>query len=67
MPEFLLVQASRPPHEWVLPKGHIEFPETPETAAHREVREESGVEAEVRVPLTDEVFALRRAVAVLEG
>ncbi|MBD0292475.1 MAG: NUDIX hydrolase [Jiangellaceae bacterium] len=33
--------------EWVLPKGHIEPDETPEEAAVREVREETGLDAQV--------------------
>jgi len=41
----LLVRAKPAPHDWVLPKGHIERGETPEAAAVREVREEAGVEA----------------------
>lgn len=45
--EFLLVQASRKPIEWVLPKGHIEPGEQPEQTAVREVREETGVWARV--------------------
>jgi 8-oxo-dGTP pyrophosphatase MutT (NUDIX family) len=41
----LLVRARRDPHDWVLPKGHIEAGETPAQAAQREVREEAGVDA----------------------
>lgn len=46
-PEYLLVRARRPPHDWVLPKGHLEPGESPEAAALREVREEAGADAEV--------------------
>ncbi|HZP48954.1 MAG TPA: NUDIX domain-containing protein [Vicinamibacterales bacterium] len=42
----LLVRAKPAPHDWVLPKGHIERGESPETTARREVVEEAGVEAE---------------------
>jgi 8-oxo-dGTP diphosphatase len=41
----LLVRAKPAPHDWVLPKGHIEHGETAPEAAVREVREEAGVEA----------------------
>jgi 8-oxo-dGTP pyrophosphatase MutT (NUDIX family) len=42
---MLLVRALREPHDWVLPKGHIEAGETPAQAAQREVIEEAGVDA----------------------
>jgi 8-oxo-dGTP pyrophosphatase MutT (NUDIX family) len=45
--EYLLVQSSRDPREWVLPKGHIEPNENARQAAVREVLEESGVWARV--------------------
>lgn len=45
--EFLIVQHSGH-HRWVLPKGWIEKDETKEETAVREVREEAGVEAEVK-------------------
>lgn len=47
--EILLIatQAGR----WQLPKGHIEQGETPEQAAVREVREETGVRGRVVAPL----------------
>lgn len=44
---LLLVRAKPAPHDWVLPKGHIESGETPEQTARREVIEEAGVEADV--------------------
>ena len=44
---YLLVRANSPAEEWVLPKGHIEPGETAEDAALREVREETGVVAEI--------------------
>ena len=55
-PTVLLVRASRPPHPWVLPKGHIEAGETPEQTAEREVLEETGVDAEAVVAIGDVAF-----------
>jgi 8-oxo-dGTP pyrophosphatase MutT (NUDIX family) len=37
--------------EWCLPKGHLEGTETPQEAAIREVREETGLVAEIRTTL----------------
>jgi 8-oxo-dGTP pyrophosphatase MutT (NUDIX family) len=41
----LLVRAKPEPHDWVLPKGHIEPGEAPDQTAQREVAEEAGVDA----------------------
>ena len=54
--EVLLVRGSTAPHEWVLPKGHIERGETPEQAAEREVLEEAGVVAKTLAPLDGTEF-----------
>ena len=56
---FLLVRAKRPPHDWVIPKGHIERGETPEETAGREVAEEAGVAAAVSEPVGDLSFEVR--------
>lgn len=59
-PRFLVVQASRNPTQWVLPKGHIEPGENPEETAVREIREEAGVDAEVLRPVGDISFVTPR-------
>lgn len=49
--QYLVCQASGGREHWVLPKGHIEQEESAEHAAVREVREETGVRAEVQAPV----------------
>ena len=44
---FYLVVSSSDGANWVLPKGHIDPGETPETAALRELQEEAGVIGEI--------------------
>lgn len=45
--EVLLIHR-RSPSEWRLPKGKLEHGETPQQAAVREVREETGIQGEVQ-------------------
>ena len=54
--EVLLVRARPKPHDWVIPKGHIERGETPHECARREVREEAGVDAKPVVFLDEDRF-----------
>ena len=55
-PLFLLITAKGAPDEFVLPKGRIERGESPEGAAAREVKEETGLEVTVGAPLGTETF-----------
>lgn len=57
-PEYLLVEASKDPTEWVLPKGHIEDGEHPRQTAVREVHEETGIWAKIRGELACLGFAV---------
>jgi 8-oxo-dGTP pyrophosphatase MutT (NUDIX family) len=57
--EFLLVTSSRNPRQWVLPKGRIEWDETPDDTAAREVEEESGVQARIQRPLGQMAIRVR--------
>jgi 8-oxo-dGTP diphosphatase len=47
--EVLLVQRANPPrqHEWSLPGGKVEFGEPLRAALLREIREETGIEAQI--------------------
>lgn len=45
--KLLLAQRASPPQYWTLPGGRVEFGEDAASAAVRELKEETGVEAEV--------------------
>ncbi|KSB90956.1 phosphohydrolase [Caulobacter vibrioides] len=61
--EVLLIKRGTPPRlgQWSLPGGRIEFGETAEAAALRELREETGVEAKLLglIDVVDGVFTSR--------
>jgi 8-oxo-dGTP pyrophosphatase MutT (NUDIX family) len=60
-----LVVSSSDGANWVLPKGHIDSPESPEAAALRELQEEAGVIGEIVERLSVQRFTKRNeAVAV---
>jgi len=52
---FLVISSSTGEH-WVLPKGHIDPGEAPETTALRELEEETGVLGEIIRPLSVQAF-----------
>lgn len=61
--EVLLIRRGTPPrlNQWSLPGGRLEWGETLEVAALRELREETGVEAELLglIDVVDGVFPAR--------
>lgn len=57
--EYLLVRATGPLREWVLPKGHVEAGETTREAAVREVEEEADVQAQIVAELDTVEYTLR--------
>lgn len=56
---FYLVVSSSDGANWVLPKGHIDPGETPETTALRELQEEAGVAGEIVAALSVQQFKKR--------
>lgn len=44
--------------DWSLPKGHIDEGESPEDAAIREIREETGMQCHVETDLPDYIYQL---------
>ena len=57
---YLVVSSNTESRSWVLPKGRIEPGESPSQTAHREVLEEAGVDASVRVLLDTIEFVGRK-------
>lgn len=44
--QIVLIERRNPPHGWALPGGFVDYGESLETAAVREVREETGLKVE---------------------
>jgi 8-oxo-dGTP pyrophosphatase MutT (NUDIX family) len=54
------VRSNTDPSRWIFPKGHIKPGESPEMAALREVREETGIKAEIISTLGGSNFTKER-------
>jgi 8-oxo-dGTP pyrophosphatase MutT (NUDIX family) len=61
-PRYLVTTAKHNPDHWLFPKGHIEKDESAPDAAVREVREETGVEAEVLKPCGSSEFQFQNKI-----
>ena len=62
---FLVISSSTGEH-WVLPKGHIDPGEAPETTALRELAEETGVLGEIIRPLSVQSFEINGREIVIQ-
>jgi len=62
---FLVISSSTGEH-WVLPKGHIDPGEAPETTALRELAEETGVLGEIIRPLSIQSFDMNGREVVIQ-
>ncbi len=59
--EYEIIAVHRARHtDWSLPKGHIEPGETREAAALREVKEETGITAEIQGDIGEVTYFYRR-------
>ncbi len=63
--QYLFVEATDDPAQWVLPKGHVEEAEHPRETAVREVHEETGVWARVVHDLGDVSYSVNGAVVTV--